>query len=133
MEEGQTARILAQFKSENGELVGSPFDLPLDTSAEKLQLVCQALVPQVQHAIVCEHNNTKIKKIAVFKTHLVVKNILMVKKHTGGKKNTLVFCLQPISNFAIEMNLPYSQSLCLQEAFIPLNACHFECQGVTTS
>ena len=47
MEEGQIGRILAQFKSENGELVASPFDLPLDTSAEKLQLVCQALLPEV--------------------------------------------------------------------------------------
>ena len=69
MEEGQTARILAQFKSENGELVGSPFDLPLDTSAEKLQLVCRALVPQVQHAIVCEHKNMKIKKKLLFSKH----------------------------------------------------------------
>jgi ribosome assembly protein 4 len=49
MEEGQTGRILAQFKSENGELVGSPFDLPLDTSAEKLQLVCRALIAQVKY------------------------------------------------------------------------------------
>ena len=47
MEEGQIGRILAQFKSEDGELVASPFDLPLDTCAEKLQLVCQALLPEV--------------------------------------------------------------------------------------
>lgn len=47
MDEGPTGRILAQFKSEKGELVGSPFDLSLDTSADKLQLVCQAFLPQV--------------------------------------------------------------------------------------
>lgn len=46
MTSGDTRRILAQFKSENGDLVGTPFDLPLDTTAHKLQLVCQALLSQ---------------------------------------------------------------------------------------
>lgn len=46
MEDLTSARILARFKSETGELVGSPFDLPLDTSPEKLQLVCHAILQQ---------------------------------------------------------------------------------------
>ncbi|XP_028400379.1 notchless protein homolog 1-like [Dendronephthya gigantea] len=46
MDEGSTGRILAQFKSENGELVGSPFDMSLDTTVDKLQLVCQAFLPE---------------------------------------------------------------------------------------
>lgn len=44
MEEGQ--RILAQFVSEKGETAGAPFDLPLDVSTEKLQLICNAILQQ---------------------------------------------------------------------------------------
>ncbi|XP_048757057.1 notchless protein homolog 1-like [Ostrea edulis] len=37
-------RILAQFKSENGDVTGNAFDLPLNITAEKLQLICNAML-----------------------------------------------------------------------------------------
>ena len=40
-------RILAQFKSEDGELVATPFDLPIDVTQEGLQLLCNAALQNV--------------------------------------------------------------------------------------
>lgn len=61
MEDLTSARILARFKSETGELVGSPFDLPLDTSPEKLQLVCHAILQQVKVYFNCKGPVGKLK------------------------------------------------------------------------
>ena len=39
--------ILVQFKSENGDVLGSPFDMPANLSKEKLQMLCYALQQKV--------------------------------------------------------------------------------------
>ena len=39
--------ILVQFKSENGDVLGSPFDMPANLSKEKLQMLCDALQQKV--------------------------------------------------------------------------------------
>ena len=44
-EEGE--RILTQFVTETGETTGDPFDLPVNVSTEKLQLICNAILQKV--------------------------------------------------------------------------------------
>ncbi len=40
-------RVLAQFKSEEGSLVGVPLDLPFDVTEESLGDLCNALLKNV--------------------------------------------------------------------------------------
>lgn len=43
--------ILVQFKSEAGDALGSPFDMPASLSKEKLQRLCDALLNKVGHGL----------------------------------------------------------------------------------
>lgn len=39
--------VQARFKSDSGESIGNPFDLPVNITRDQLQLICNALLEQV--------------------------------------------------------------------------------------
>ncbi|KXJ29088.1 notchless protein homolog 1 [Exaiptasia diaphana] len=39
-----SGRVLAQFKNESGDLIGTPFDLPLNVTPDQLELICNAII-----------------------------------------------------------------------------------------
>ena len=41
-------RVLAQFKNDQGDLVGKPFDLPLTIDERSLLLLCNAVLKNVR-------------------------------------------------------------------------------------
>ena len=43
-----TERILTQFSDESGQQIGTPLDIPLDVTADKLQLICNAILDEDQ-------------------------------------------------------------------------------------
>lgn len=52
MTETGDRRVLAQFKSEDGVLVGTPFDLPLDVARDSLTALCNAVLENVSVVII---------------------------------------------------------------------------------
>ncbi len=51
----QGKRVLAQFKSEEGSLVGAPFDLPVETTHESLHVLCNVLLENVSKGNLIVH------------------------------------------------------------------------------
>ena len=47
-DEEEVGHILAQFRSEDGENTGAPFDLPLSVTTEHLQAVCNQILENVR-------------------------------------------------------------------------------------
>ena len=49
-------RVLAQFKSEEGQLVGAPFDVPVEVTQSSLLVFCNTLLENVSPLWVWGHH-----------------------------------------------------------------------------
>lgn len=47
VDEDNVQTVQARFKSETGQVTGSPLDLPVNITRDQLQLICNALLEQV--------------------------------------------------------------------------------------
>ena len=59
-------RVLAQFKSEDGVLVGTPFDLPLGVTKDSLAALCNAVLETVSRSNACPYRKANVRARSSF-------------------------------------------------------------------
>lgn len=80
-------RVLAQFKSEEGSLIGVPLDLPLDVDEQSLGHLCNTLLENVSGGM--RHFKLVMSVLFVFarKSKLLM-NSMSMRKKCGGLSQT---------------------------------------------
>ena len=88
------ARVLAQFKSEDGKLVGVPFDLPEEMSVRQLNQTCNGLLGEEDDAIYTFYIEGEEVRDSLRETLKIIK--------TRDSENILEILYIPQANFRVQ-------------------------------
>ncbi|CAI8052660.1 Notchless protein homolog 1 [Geodia barretti] len=94
MEAGEDEkRVLAQFKSEDGVLVGTPFDLPLGVTKDSLAALCTAVL---------ENDDETVYEFYVHELEVRESLAEVLERGSGGTERLVEIVYQPQARFRVQ-------------------------------
>merc|ERR1712071_470719 len=89
----EVGNVLVQFKSETGELLESPIDLPSDVTSDNLQAICNALIKKSDDEVTPYTFFVRDKEItSTLEGALADETLARSHVYSMGRNRTHLFC-----------------------------------------